>query len=316
MLAAGTSCNLVVSVDPTNTVPGDSTITVQSPPAPATAAQSLAIPVTWTGTNVNAAAINLTPTIPAGGLTFGPMAVLATSAAQTLTLTNPARGLPTGPLSFAVDNADFAVDATGAGGCGDVAHADGLTPTATAADSCTVALTFRPRPPLGAAPDNRVGHLTIKSTYVNPAAIALNGTAIAALSVSGHVTASTTTTPPEDPLVNGGCTFTDPSGTTPAGCAYGTRPVTAATFRSETYTFENAAGTPATGPLAVDLTGTGAPNFRIVRDTCTGVSLDSSGTCKVTVRFAPASALNKAANLTVSGNLGDSVTVNLTGAGS
>lgn len=312
VLAAGLSCNLVVSVDPTNTVPGDSTITVQSPPSPATAAQSLAIPVTWTGTNVNAAAINLTPTIPAGGLTFGPMAVLATSAAQTLTLTNPARGLPTGPLSFAVENADFAVDATGAGGCGDLAHADGLTPTAAAADSCTVALTFRPRPPLGAAPDNRVGHLTIKSTYVNPAAIALNGTAIAALSVSNHATASSTA---EDPLVNGGCTFTDPSETTPAGCAYGTRPVVAAAFRSETYTFQNAAGTPATGSLAVDLTGTGAPNFRIVRDTCAGVSLDSSATCKVTVRFSPATAGAKSASLTVSATQGDSVTVTLTGTG-
>jgi len=309
-LAAGTSCNLVVSVNPSiNTVPG-STITVQSPPAPAAAAESLPIHVTWTGTNVNTAAINLTPTIPAGGLTFGPMAVLATSAAQTLTLTNPASGLPTGPLSFAVDNADFAVDATGAGGCGDLAHADGLTPTA-ALDSCTVALTFRPRPPLGAAPDNRVGHLTIKSTYVNPAAITLNGTAIAALSVSGSATALAA----EDPLVNGGCTFTDASGTTPAGCAYGTRSVAAATFRSETYTFQNAAGTPATGPLAVDLTGTGAPNFRIVRDTCTGVSLDSSATCKVTVRFSPATAGAKSASLTVSATQGDSVTVTLTGTG-
>jgi hypothetical protein len=65
----------------------------------------------------------------------------------------------------------------------------------------------------------------------------------------------------------------------------------------------------------VDLTGTGATSYRVVKDTCSGVSLDSSGACKVTVRFAPASAGNKAANLTVSGNLGDSVTVNLTGAG-
>ena len=300
-LIAGASCNLVVNLNPSSTGAVTTTsITVASP----TAGETVTIPVSWTGTNTNPAAINLSATT----VDLGPMAVMATSAAQTITLTNPAQGLFTGPLSFAINNPDFAVDA---GTCGTLAHADGLTPTATAADACNVTVTFRPRPPLGAAPDSRVGYLTIASAEVATKTVTLQGTAIAALSVSGHATATTD----EDPLVAGGCTFTDVTGTTPATCAYGTRATTLTTYRSETYTFQNAAGTPATGSLSVDLTGTGATSYRVVKDTCSGVSLDSSGACKVTVRFAPASAGNKAANLTVSGNLGDSVTVNLTGAG-
>jgi hypothetical protein len=302
VLGVGAFCSLVVSLNPSTVGAVTTTsITVASP----TAGETVTIPVSWTGTDTNPAAINLSATT----VDLGPMAVMATSAAQTITLTNPAKGLFTGPLSFAINNQDFAVDA---GTCGTLAHADGLTPTPTAADACNVTVTFRPRPPLGAAPDNRVGYLTIASAEVATQTVTLQGRAIAALSVSDHATA----TAGEDPLVAGGCTFTDATGTTPATCAYGTRATTLTTYRSETYTFQNAAGTPATGSLSVDLTGTGATSYRVVKDTCTGVSLDSSGTCKVTVRFAPASALNKAANLTVSGNLGDSVTVNLTGAGS
>jgi hypothetical protein len=301
-LAAGASCNLVVNLNPSSAGAVTTTsITVAS----TTAGETVTIPVSWTGTDTNPAAITLSATT----VDLGPMAVMATSAAQTITLTNPAKGLFTGPLSFAIDNPDFAVDA---GTCGTLAHADGLTPTATAADACNVTVTFKPRPPLGAAPDSRLGHLTIASAEVATKTVTLQGTAIAALSVSDNATA----TAAEDPLVAGGCTFTDVTGTTPATCAYGTRATTLTTYRSETYTFQNAAGTPATGSLSVDLTGTGATSYRVVKDTCSGVSLDSSGTCKVTVRFAPASAGNKAANLTVSGNLGDSVTVNLTGAGS
>jgi hypothetical protein len=301
-LAAGDSCNLVVSINPSNTTPGASTITVAS----GTTA-SVAIGVTWTGTNTNPAAINLDPAPP---YNFGSMAILATSVAQTITLTNPARGMSTGPLAFAVDNPDFAVKATGTGSCGDAAHADGLVPTA-AADSCTVTVTFTPRAPLGTAPDNRVGHLTITSTYVDPPVITLSGRAVAALSVSDNAVALTA----EDPLVAGPCTFTDASGTTPAACAYASRPVTATTFRSETFTFQNATGAPSTGLLEADLTGTGAAQFRIVADTCTGNSVDSGLTCKVTVRFAPSSAGAKAATLTVSGTPGDSASVTLTGTG-
>jgi hypothetical protein len=301
-LAAGASCSLVVSLNP-STVGAVTTTSITV--ASTTAGETVTIPVSWTGTDTNPAAITLSATT----VDLGPMAVMATSAAQTITLTNPAKGLFTGPLSFAIDNPDFAVDA---GTCGTLAHADGLTPTATAADACNVTVTFKPRPPLGAAPDSRLGHLTIASAEVATKTVTLQGTAIAALSVSDNATA----TAAEDPLVAGGCTFTDVTGTTPATCAYGTRATTLTTYRSETYTFQNAAGTPATGSLSVDLTGTGATSYRVVKDTCSGVSLDSSGTCKVTVRFAPASAGNKAANLTVSGNLGDSVTVNLTGAGS
>jgi hypothetical protein len=305
-LAAGTSCNLVVTLNPGSAAAGSANITVRTPTT-GTIISSVVVPVTWTGTNTNPAAINLDPAPP---YNFGSMAILATSVAQTITLTNPARGMSTGPLAFAVDNPDFAVKATGTGSCGDAAHADGLVPTA-AADSCTVTVTFTPRAPLGTAPDNRVGHLTITSTYVDPPVITLSGRAVAALSVSDNAVALTA----EDPLVAGPCTFTDASGTTPAACAYASRPVTATTFRSETFTFQNATGAPSTGLLEADLTGTGAAQFRIVADTCTGNSVDSGLTCKVTVRFAPSSAGAKAATLTVSGTPGDSASVTLTGTG-
>jgi hypothetical protein len=91
-----------------------------------------------------------------------------------------------------------------------------------------------------------------------------------------------------------------------------------ATFRSETFSFQNAAGSPATGLLEANLTGTDSGQYKIVYDTCTGISLQSTDSpCKVTVRFAPttASTTARAANLVVSGSPGDSVTVRLTGTG-
>jgi hypothetical protein len=66
-------------------------------------------------------------------------------------------------------------------------------------------------------------------------------------------------------------------------------------------------------------TGTNAAQdlaqFDIVTDTCTGQSVDSGASCKVTVRFQPVATGGWAVRLTVSGSPGDSVSVNLTGTG-
>jgi hypothetical protein len=229
------------------------------------------------------------------------MAVLATSAPAPVTLTNPANGLPTGPLSFTVDNPDFAVDA---GTCGALAHAAGLTPS-PAADSCTVTVTFTPRT---LATPAKTGTLTVRSAYAPTVTKTLSGTAIAALSLLAEAPASAA----EDALGTvGGCTYT--AGTTT--CAYGTRAVAATAFRSETFTFQNATGSPTTGVLVADLTGTAAAQFKIVDDTCTGDVVAGGASCKVTVRFSPTTTGAKAAALSLSGTPGDSVSVNLTGTG-
>ena len=310
-LAPGGVCTLTVQVNPSALGAGTSTVTVQSPAPQAAAQQSVAIVATWTGVNTNPAVINITPATPAT-VNFGTMAVLSPSASATLTLTNPANGLPTGPLSLTVDNPDFAVDA---GTCGNLAHADGLSPTATVADSCTVMVTFIPRTLGTGAATTKTGTLTVKAPYAATVTKGLTGTAVAALSVVGGAAATTA----EDPLSVGGCTFTDATGTTTALCAYGTRPVTTSsttTFRSETITFQNAAGSPTTGLLVADITQTDAAQYKIVTDTCTGATLGGGVTCKVTVRFAPSSAGAKnTASLVLSGNPGDSVTVRLTGTG-
>jgi hypothetical protein len=302
-LAAGAPCSLVVTINPSATGLVAASITVRSSATPP--AESVTIPVSWTGVNTNPAAINITPA--ASPLSLGSMAVLATSAPVTVTVTNPANGLPTGPLSFTVNSPDFAVDA---GTCGALAHAGGLTPS-PAADSCTVTVTFTPRT---LATPAKTGTLTVKSPYVT-ATKALSGTAIAALAVSGAAQAAAG----EDPLgTAGGVTFTAAAGTTPASCAYGTRAVTTATttaFRSETFTFQNATGSPTTGVLVADLTGTDAAQFKIVDNTCTGDTVAGGATCKVTVRFSPASTGAKTAALSVSGTPGGSVSVNLTGTG-
>jgi hypothetical protein len=317
-LSPGEFCVLTLDVQPTAIGAGTANVVVRWG-GTTTAADSVTIAVAWTAADQNPVAITRNPT----SLDFGPIPVLATSTEQTVTVRSVAGNDPTGPLSFTVNNADYAVKATGAGSCGDANHADGLTPSASASDSCTVALTFTPRPPLGAAPDDRDGALTITSKYLTtPVTVALTGRAIAALGVvpgaAGHVIASTA----QDPLVttgaSAGCTFTDATASVSALCAYGTRTVGLATFRSETFSFQNAAGSPATGLLEANLTGTDAGQYKIVYDTCTGISLQSTDSpCKVTVRFAPttASTTARAANLVVSGSPGDSVTVRLTGTG-
>jgi hypothetical protein len=245
------------------------------------------------------------------------MSVMATSAQTILTLRNAAGNDPTGPMTFTVNNPDFAVKAaTGTHNCGDPAYlADGLAPSAGAEDYCRLILTFTPRT---LATPAKQGQLAVRSKYAANLNVDLSGTAKGALSVAGYATATTA----EDPRRNGGCTFTDATGTATAICDYGTRAVTTPTtanFRSETYSFQNAAGSPATGLLEANLTGESlVGQYRIVYDNCTGTSLRSTDPpCKVTVRFSPttASTTAKTANLVVSGTPGDSVTVRLTGVG-
>jgi hypothetical protein len=301
-LAAGATCNLVVTLNPGTAAAGSATITVRSPPTGAVVS-SVAVPVTWTGVDTIPAAISLSVTPAATTVNLGSAAVQATSAPRTVTVSNPAGALPTGPLSFAVVNADFAdfaVDAAGTGSCALLTYADGLT----GGQSCTVAVTFRPRAIGSNAVKNTT--LSVSARSAPTATIALTGTAAAALRESDRSPASAA----EDPRRTGtGCSG---AGT----CTYADTSITATTFRSETFTFLNA-GDPSTGVLVADLTGTGtnAGQFKIVTDACTGASLGSGGSCKVTVRFAPTTAGAKTETLTVSGSPGDSVSVTLVGTG-
>jgi hypothetical protein len=304
-IAAGGSCTLPVIVNPSSTAIGDVIITVQSTPT-----ESVTIHATWQGVDTNPPAIARAPT---GTLDLGNWAVLATSDPVTVTLTNGTKSLPTGPLSFAITG-DFAVQSATTGtGCGAPAHPDGLN----AGDSCTVTVTFTPKT-LGTGAD-KTGSLTVTS-LAPTVTIPLSGTPIAALGVGTGAIAPAEATTAEDPLRNAGCTFTGATGGANARCAYPTTKVSPVptSFASETFTFQNTDGAPPTGLLLAQLTGAEAGNYQIVYDTCTqNVSLGSSETCKVTVRFEPTSTANnpKTATLTVSGTPGDSISVDLTGSG-
>ena len=172
-------------------------------------------------------------------------------------------------------------------------------------------LTFTP---LALASAAKSGNLVVTSTGAPVVKVALTGTATAALVVSAEVAAPTTDDSlAMSPLV--GCVYTAASGTTPAVCSFATgASITETKFESETFTLQNTGGQ-ATGLLVASLAGANAGEFRIVKDLCTGTSVAAqTGTCNVTVRFAPSSIGTKAASLTVSGTPGDSVTVGLSGA--
>jgi hypothetical protein len=314
LAANGGLCALAIRVQPSAVGVGTGTATVQFPPPTAPAQQSFPIAIDWVGVDTIPATISFSPT---GQVNFGSIAVLASSSPTTVTLRNPAKSLPTGALSFEVDNPDFTVDTgTGASACGGLDHADGLVPTSSAEDTCTVTVTFTPRTLGTGTASTKNGTLTVRAPFATTVTKGLTGLAVPALSVSGDRTAYTS----EDPLVSGGCTFTDATATESALCAFGSRPVTTPTtssFRSETITFVNAAGSPTTGTLVADIGQADAGQYKIVNDECTGTTLAGSATCRVTVRFVPTSSgLKNTASLVLSGNPGDSVTVRLTGSGS
>jgi hypothetical protein len=303
-LAAGDSCYLAVTLDPSGATPTSSTVTVQSPPT-GTAAASVNVNVTWTPTTATTG-ITIAST---GTASFGAVAVLVTSAAKTVTVTNPAGNLPTGPLHFAVvasstddtPDYDFAVDATGTGdSCGALTYADGLS----GGQACTVTMTFTPRA-FSSTADTAA--LKVTSGSGATATYTFTGTTLAGLNQSSRATATTA----EDPLKSTGDACGGGTGT----CTYDNTDWSAATrFSSETFTFQNRGGVP-TGVLSAGLSGTNPTHFKIITDNCTGTILATGGTCKVTVRFQPTSTGSKTATLTVSGTPGDSAAVNLAGTG-
>jgi hypothetical protein len=310
------SCNLVLSVTPTALVSGSATVTVAT-----TLTGTTDVPATVTATWTGVLAAKITPAPTAHD--FGNQPVGVKSSAFTINLANVASGLATGPLSFSVDDPDFAVSAVGsapaATDCGSSAFlTNGLT---SSASNCNIFATFTPQALASAA---KSGTITVEyyTSDVPPVLVkvpvTLNGTAIAALSLSTEAPAVAA----QDTLVMSpvvGCVFTAASGTTLASCAYPAASIAETKFESETFTFTNAG--PTTGLLAAGLGGTNAGEFRIVNDTCTGTNVTQSpaagSTCTVTVRFSPSSSSTtaKTASLTVGGTPGDSVTVNLTGTG-
>jgi len=314
-LAVNQSCNLVLSVKPTALGSGSATATVAT--ALASTTETVAVTATWTG--VLAAKITPSPTAH----DFGNQPVGVKTSAFPINLANVASGLATGPLSFSVDDPDFAVSAVGstpaATDCGNSAFlTNGLT---SSASNCNIFATFTPQALASAA---KSGTITVEyyTSDVPPVLVkvpvTLNGTAIAALSLTAETAAdSSHDTLALSPAV--GCVFTAASGTTLASCAYPAASIAETKFESETFTFTNAG--PQTGLLAAGLGGTNAGEFRIVNDTCTGTNVAQSpaagSTCTVTVRFSPSSSSTtaKTASLTVGGTPGDSVTVNLTGVG-
>ena len=304
----GDTCNLVLMVNPTalGAQPSSPAPAATVATAGTTTDTAASVLATWTG--VVAATITATPTAQ----DFGSLAVGAKSSVFTISVANAASALPTGPLSFTVDDADFAVKATSASpATTDCGYSGFLANGLVAGGHCNVFLTFTP---LALASAATSGNLVVTSTGAPVVKVALTGTATAALVVSAEVAAPTTDDSlAMSPLV--GCVYTAASGTTPAVCSFATgASITETKFESETFTLQNTGGQ-ATGLLVASLAGANAGEFRIVKDLCTGTSVAAqTGTCNVTVRFAPSSIGTKAASLTVSGTPGDSVTVGLSGA--
>ena len=69
------------------------------------------------------------------------------------------------------------------------------------------------------------------------------------------------------------------------------------------------------GPITVELAGTGSASYSIVGNTCAGAQLPISGACLVTVRFQPTTAGTIAGLLTASASPGGNATAILSGVG-
>ncbi len=91
--------------------------------------------------------------------------------------------------------------------------------------------------------------------------------------------------------------------------------VIGATSGTTTFTATNIGGV-ATGMIVpANVTGVDAANFVVVDSTCDGITLQPAASCGVTVRFAPASAGNKAATLVISGTPGGNGNATMLGNG-
>lgn len=83
----------------------------------------------------------------------------------------------------------------------------------------------------------------------------------------------------------------------------------------QTFTFTNQTD-PSTGVLTYTVTGSGASDFDVIADSCSGVTLARAATCTTTVRFIPSATGTRTATLTVTDGTGNkTAVVNMSGTG-
>jgi hypothetical protein len=324
-LAANATCTLALSVHPADTTDHVTTpvaaksITLVSDPTDLMMGDD--VTVSWQG--IAAAKLTASPTklaFDTGGhgvsSTYPGTGVLATTDYMDVTITNATGAPATGPLSISTSAADFYIEPYNPSATPALTHSTCLAASLSftgldGGTGCVIRVFFSP---VTLATPAKTGNLVVTPASAPVLSIQLSGTAIPALTVSKGATTATDNSTPTT-------TFTGTTSSANATLAYGVTSINGP-YTNQLFTFTKASGSPATGLLSTGIAGgTGATpdQFRIIADTCTGVSLsDATPNCTVTVRFAPTSAgANKNAVLTVldpsSGTPADSISVALTG---
>jgi hypothetical protein len=289
----GNSCTLTVYVVPEIAGVASGTVALTAPGADSTGTGFLGL--SWSG--VAEAQLGSTTT----KADFGTQAVLSSTSSakttQTITITNGQFSRKTGPLALSVLDSsgaivpDFVIaQDTSLSTCFAKGALD-VSPDGIGGDACTVQIQFTP---LTLTPAAKEGILTVTATPGGTLQIALTGTAVPALSVTGPVEIAT--------ALDGSKSLTVASTS-----------VASTTATSVTVTYTNDSHAPQTGLLLSTLSGKDASEFRLTDDGCTGTRVVSGGTCTVALSFAPKTVGTKTATIAVSGSPGNSVALVLIG---
>ena len=283
-IAGGASCTVDVVFTPQNQASFSVLVT-------ATPTNGTADSVTVDGDGVAAAQIDVTPTttvdcgMVAAGRTQAAAAVCG--GANTFVVENIG-GVPTGELTFSLGNTtDFVISGTN---CPDTNNpGDGSYDALAAGASCTVNVKYVP----DSISMQDLATFTASATPGGSDTGTLEGESFGSLLI---------TAPPSG--TDGTYTYMDTD---------------ANSFRDVTFTFQNAAGTSATGPMTVTLSGANSSQFSVWSSDCPGEVLSAGEDCDVVVRFAPTVVTSGlTATLTVSDNQTPDIktaVVTLTGTG-
>jgi len=298
VLTTNSSCTITVRFSPTSTAARSGTVSI------GTGAGTLSAPLNATG--VQGAA-----TLSPNGLTFAGQTIGSTSGSQAVTVTNSgtaaltisAVGVSTGATDFGASN-----------GCG------GASGQLAPGNSCTVSVSFTPQ-----AAGARPGTLTVTHNGTNGStSIALQGTGVAAATVSNAVFSPTTVTAGSGSTFTWATTGASSASVACSGVASGSGSGTSGSFNVATsgvgtgtcqVTAYNSAGTAAT--RSANLSVVAAPSAATASFAKTTLTAGSSTTFSWTTSNATSASVSCSGVAAGSGSgLNGSITVTTSGVGS
>jgi hypothetical protein len=280
-LAPNATCSVVVALNAVAVGPLAASLNATAPGAVAAMAQAV------TGDAVLASLYEIVSGAPGGIVAYGTHPVLSETGVFVV-IQNRANGQTIRDVTFGLnDPVNFRLDTNPAGAPATtcfIAAPNGLA----ASEQCAVQVFFRPQSlPASATPPNVAGNLTVSGAST-PLVIALNATAVSALSIA---------------------TQSGPGGT------FGSVAVNT-TSAATVFRVTNAAGVPGTGEVNVNIEGPNPGDYRIATNGCLGQSLAAGGTCDVTIVFEPKAGGAKTARLSVTASPTNGAGVDLSGTGS